>query len=329
MSATLSEATGRPSGSRSGGSALYARQTREQQRHKGEEPARRGDAHGVGRDAAGGDSGRSRPLAVQGEGHRKVRGCWTPGRADAGAAGERAHKCSPRTAAARAPRGCMPGRSSRRRRSPGVRCDGWGVFTAVEHWNGSVWDGTCARLGAVCGARADRPGARRMAPSTPTALEGWRCGWTAASTCPTTLNQIRYWGIRPSYGFVEEPRTAWRSGGIARSRSKRWGIQNLKEVRAAVTAFVERYNTTWPRSSGITRRSRPARRTSYTPGGVALTCVQRTGCGTLAGLKACATKSTRVGSELGPGRQGEHRIGGCRIPHEASTVARRVAVPVQ
>ena len=49
MSATLSEATGRPYGiqrvcqawerSRSG---LYARLTREQQRHKGEEPARRG-----------------------------------------------------------------------------------------------------------------------------------------------------------------------------------------------------------------------------------------------------------------------------------------------
>ena len=63
------------------------------------------------------------------------------------------------------------------------------------------------------------------------------------------LNQIRYWGIRPSYGFVEEPET----NGVA----ERWNrtlkeqaihgriFQNLKEVRAAVTAFVERYNTTW------------------------------------------------------------------------------------
>ena len=63
------------------------------------------------------------------------------------------------------------------------------------------------------------------------------------------LNQIRYWGIRPSYGFVEEPET----NGVA----ERWNrtlkeqathgriFQNLKEVRDAVTAFVERYNTTW------------------------------------------------------------------------------------
>ena len=55
--------------------------------------------------------------------------------------------------------------------------------------------------------------------------------------------------MRPSYGFVEEPET----NGVA----ERWNrtlkeqaihgriFQNLKEGRAAVTAFVERYNTTW------------------------------------------------------------------------------------
>ena len=90
-----------------------------------------------------------------------------------------------------------------------------------------------------------------MAPSTPTALEGWRCGWTtAASTCPTTFSTRSGIGaFGPSYGFVEEPET----NGVA----ERWNrtlkeqaihgriFQNLKEVRAAVTAFVERYNTTW------------------------------------------------------------------------------------
>ena len=90
-----------------------------------------------------------------------------------------------------------------------------------------------------------------MAPSTPTALEGWRCGMDHGSQYLSDhfLNQIRYWGIRPSYGFVEEPET----NGVA----ERWNrtlkeqaihgriFQNLKEVRAAVTAFVERYNTTW------------------------------------------------------------------------------------
>ena len=63
------------------------------------------------------------------------------------------------------------------------------------------------------------------------------------------LNQIKYWGIRPSFGFVEEPET----NGVA----ERWNrtlkeqaiygrvFQNLDDVRAAVADFVERYNQSW------------------------------------------------------------------------------------
>ena len=63
------------------------------------------------------------------------------------------------------------------------------------------------------------------------------------------LKQIRYWGIHPSFGFVEEPET----NGVA----ERWTrtlkeqaihgriFQNLEAVRAAVADFVERYNQTW------------------------------------------------------------------------------------
>ena len=63
------------------------------------------------------------------------------------------------------------------------------------------------------------------------------------------LKQIRYWGIHPSFGFVEEPET----NGVA----ERWNrtlkeqaihgriFQNLAAVRAAVADFVERYNQTW------------------------------------------------------------------------------------
>ena len=83
-----------------------------------------------------------------------------------------------------------------------------------------------------------------MAPSTPTALEGWRCGWTTAEYLSDHfLNQIRYWGMRPSYGFVEEPET----NGVA----ERWN-RTLQEQATHVNggtrrsdAFVERYNTTW------------------------------------------------------------------------------------
>ena len=57
------------------------------------------------------------------------------------------------------------------------------------------------------------------------------------------LKQIRYWGVHPSFGFVEEPET----NGVA----ERWNrtlkeqaihgriFQNLEAVRAAVADFVE------------------------------------------------------------------------------------------
>ena len=90
-----------------------------------------------------------------------------------------------------------------------------------------------------------------MARWTPTSPVGWRFGWiTVVSTCQTTcLKQIRYWGIHPSFGFVEEPET----NGVA----ERWNrtlkeqaihgriFQNLEAVRAAVADVVERYNQTW------------------------------------------------------------------------------------
>ena len=122
----------------------------------------------------------------------------------------------------------------------------------------------------VCGARADRPGApahlwrpRRRQRSRAGAADGPRQPYLSDHF----LNQIRYWGIRPSYGFVEEPET----NGVA----ERWNrtlkeqaihgriFQNLKEVRAAVTAFVERYNTTWPREARVSHAIEAPRRTSY------------------------------------------------------------------
>ena len=63
------------------------------------------------------------------------------------------------------------------------------------------------------------------------------------------LNQVRYWGIHPSFGLLEEPET----NGVV----ERWNrtlkeqaiygrvFHNLVEVRAAVAAFVERYNQCW------------------------------------------------------------------------------------
>jgi len=61
--------------------------------------------------------------------------------------------------------------------------------------------------------------------------------------------QIRYWGITPSWVFVEEPQT----NGVVERYNRTLNEQaiygrifrNVEEVRAAVKAFVERYNEKW------------------------------------------------------------------------------------
>ncbi len=63
------------------------------------------------------------------------------------------------------------------------------------------------------------------------------------------LNQLRYWGIRPSFGFLEEPET----NGVVEQWNRTlkeqaiYGrvFQDLADVRAAVAEFVERYNRPW------------------------------------------------------------------------------------
>lgn len=63
------------------------------------------------------------------------------------------------------------------------------------------------------------------------------------------LNQIRFWGIAPSFAFVAEPQTY----GVAERFNRTLKEQvihgrvfkNLEQVRAAVTEFKERYNRHW------------------------------------------------------------------------------------
>ena len=63
------------------------------------------------------------------------------------------------------------------------------------------------------------------------------------------LNQVRFWGIAPSFAFVEEPQT----NGVAERFNRTLKEQaingrifkNLEEVRQAVAAFVGRYNAEW------------------------------------------------------------------------------------
>ena len=62
-------------------------------------------------------------------------------------------------------------------------------------------------------------------------------------------DQIRFWGITPSYAFVAEPQT----NGIAERFNRTMKEQaihgrvfkNLEEVRAAAIAFKDRHNHDW------------------------------------------------------------------------------------
>ena len=63
------------------------------------------------------------------------------------------------------------------------------------------------------------------------------------------LNQIKFWGIASSFAFVAQPET----NGVAERFNKTLKEQivygrlyrNIKELRGAVGAFVEKYNRHW------------------------------------------------------------------------------------
>ena len=132
--------------------------------------------------------------------------------------------------------------------------DGWvWVFSAVDHFDACcvgihavktgnrfaalqpIAQGLRAEFGAT-GADAGRGLTRRMDHGT-------------QYTADDFLNQVRFWGIAPSFAFVAEPQT---NGVVERFNRtlKEQAIygrvfKNLEAVRTAVTAFADRYNRHW------------------------------------------------------------------------------------
>ena len=78
------------------------------------------------------------------------------------------------------------------------------------------------------------------------------------SQYPVT-NQIKFWGIQPSYAFVAEPQT----NGVAERFNRTLKEQiihgriyrNSAELRDAVRDFVELYNAQWIEKNGSEPRS--------------------------------------------------------------------------
>lgn len=132
--------------------------------------------------------------------------------------------------------------------------DGWGwIFSAVDHHS------------AECvGVHVCKQGTR-FAALEPVAQGLARCFGGAGKDVGRGLalrmdhgtqylsdhfrNQIKHWGVRPSFAFVEEPQT----NGVAERFNRTLKEQaihgrvfrTLAEVREAVTAFAARYNREW------------------------------------------------------------------------------------
>ena len=132
--------------------------------------------------------------------------------------------------------------------------DGWGwVFAALDHFNAECMGCHVAKVG------------NRFAALDPVAqgvlAEFGSVGADVARGLKLRMdhgsqylsnhfqNEIKHWGIAPSFAFVEEPQT---NGVVERFfRTLREQVlhgrvyRTLEEVRQAVAAFVEQYNEAW------------------------------------------------------------------------------------
>ena len=132
--------------------------------------------------------------------------------------------------------------------------DGWvWTFAAVDHWNAECVGWHVCKVGNRFAALEPvAQGLRRRYGSVAAEVArglALRMDHPGQYLSDHFLNQLRYWGIHPSFGFLEEPET----NGVV----ERWNrtlkeqavygrvFRNLAEVRAAVAAFVERYNQCW------------------------------------------------------------------------------------
>lgn len=132
--------------------------------------------------------------------------------------------------------------------------EGWcWLFTAVEHWNAECvgWHVTKhgdrfaalqplsmaikTRYGSV-GAGAARGLVLRMDHGTQYLSEHFQ-------------NQIKFWGIAPSFAFIAEPQTNGVTERFNRTLKEQiiygHNYRNIEEVRTAVADFMDRYNRLW------------------------------------------------------------------------------------
>ena len=128
--------------------------------------------------------------------------------------------------------------------------DGWGwIFPAVDHWNAECvgWH-VCKKGDRFAALEPIKMGLARLYGSAAGAARGLalRMDHGTQYLSDHFTNQIKFWGIAPSYSFVAEPQG---NGVVERfNRTLKEQVihgriyRNLDELRDAVRLFVGRYN---------------------------------------------------------------------------------------
>jgi len=132
--------------------------------------------------------------------------------------------------------------------------DGWvWLFSAIEHWNAECvgWH-VCKTGDRFAALQPIAMGLQRIFGSTgEDAARGLslRMDHGTQYLSDHLLNQIRFWGIAPSFAFVAEPQT----NGVAERFNRTLKEQaifgriflDIAEVQVAVREFVTNYNNHW------------------------------------------------------------------------------------
>jgi transposase InsO family protein len=132
--------------------------------------------------------------------------------------------------------------------------DGWAwIFAVVEHWNTEcVGSHVCKH-----GTRYEALQPLSMAISKvfgsigPEAARGLKLRMDHGSQFRSEhyRKQIKFWGVAPSFAFVEEPETNGVAERFLRTLKEQaiYGrvFRNIDELRQAVNAFVAKYNESW------------------------------------------------------------------------------------
>lgn len=132
--------------------------------------------------------------------------------------------------------------------------EGWGwVFVAVEHWNTEC-------VGWHVSKRGDRYAALEPIAMGLTKVYGsveagvarglsLRMDHGTQYLADHFQNQIRYWGMAPSFAFVEQPQTNGVAERFIRTLKEQviYGriFRNMEEVRQVVGSFAKLFNEEW------------------------------------------------------------------------------------